>query len=89
MISRLLPTGLRAQLALAIAVVTAFGVGASFLALYSGVGTRLVSQIDGDLQHADVRLQPVPHPRRRGEPALPCSAPPARIWPCSATTPNR
>lgn len=49
MISRLLPNGLRAQLALAIAVVTAFGVGASFLALYSGVGARLVSQIDGDL----------------------------------------
>ncbi len=49
MVSRLLPNGLRAQLALAIAVVTTFGVGASFLALYSGVGTRLVSQIDGDL----------------------------------------
>ncbi len=50
MVSRLLPNGLRAQLAVAIAVVTAIGVGASFLALYSGVGTRLVSQIDADLQ---------------------------------------
>ena len=34
----LLPGGLRAQLAAAIALVTALGVGLSFLALYSGTG---------------------------------------------------
>ncbi len=38
------------QLASAIALVTALGIGASFLALYSGVGTRLQSQIDADLR---------------------------------------
>ncbi len=50
MIRRLSPTGLRAQLALAIAVVTAVGVGASFLALYSGTTSRLRSQIDSQLR---------------------------------------
>ena len=55
---RLLPTGLRAQLALAIALVTAVAVGASFLALYSGTGARLRSQIDAQLrtQAAEWRL---------------------------------
>jgi two-component system OmpR family sensor kinase len=47
---RLVPGGLRAQLALAIAVVTAVGVGASFLALYSGTGSRLRAQIDATLR---------------------------------------
>ncbi|MDQ2896364.1 MAG: ATP-binding protein [Actinomycetota bacterium] len=50
MARRLVPGGLRTQLALAIALVTTLGVGASFLALYSGLGTRLVSQIDADLR---------------------------------------
>jgi two-component system, OmpR family, sensor kinase len=55
---RLLPTGLRAQLALAISLVTAVAVGASFLALYSGTGSRLRSQIDAQLrtQAAEWRL---------------------------------
>jgi signal transduction histidine kinase len=49
-IGRLVPTGLRAQLAAAIAVVTAVAVGASFLALYSGTTARLRSQIDTQLR---------------------------------------
>jgi two-component system, OmpR family, sensor kinase len=51
-------TGLRTQLALAIALVTAVAVGASFLALYSGTGTRLRTQIDAQLttQAAEWRL---------------------------------
>lgn len=47
---RVLPSGLRAQLAVAIALVTALAVGASFLALYSGTGSRLRSQIDSQLR---------------------------------------
>jgi two-component system OmpR family sensor kinase len=47
---RLLPGGLRAQLALAIAPVTALAVGASFLALYSGTSSRLRSQIESQLR---------------------------------------
>ena len=50
MAKRRLPGGLRSQLAFAIGIVTALGIGASFLALYSGVGTRLQSQIDADLR---------------------------------------
>jgi two-component system, OmpR family, sensor kinase len=50
MVSRLLPGSLRAQLALAIAVVTALAVGASFLALYSGTTSRLRAQIDSQLR---------------------------------------
>ena len=42
--------GLRAQLAAAIALVTAVAVGASFLALYSGTGSRLRGQIDAQLR---------------------------------------
>ena len=42
--------GLRAELALAIALVTAIAVGASFLALYSGTGSRLRSQVDAQLR---------------------------------------
>ena len=55
---RLLTTGLRAQLALAISLVTAVAVGASFLALYGGTGARLRSQIDAQLrtQAAEWRL---------------------------------
>ena len=49
-LGKLVPTGLRAQLALAIAIVTAVGVGASFLALYSGTAARLRSQIDSQLR---------------------------------------
>ena len=41
MAKRLLPAGLRAQLALAIALVAALGVIASFLALYGGTSARL------------------------------------------------
>jgi two-component system OmpR family sensor kinase len=47
---RLLPGGLRAQLALAIAFVTLVAVGASFLALYSGTTARLRAQIDSQLR---------------------------------------
>jgi signal transduction histidine kinase len=47
---RLLPGGLRAQLALAIALVTMFGVAASFLALYSGTSARLRAQVDAQLR---------------------------------------
>ncbi len=50
MIGRLLPTGLRTQLAAAIALVTAVAVGASFLAVYSGTTARLRSQIDAQLR---------------------------------------
>jgi signal transduction histidine kinase len=42
--------GLRSQLALAIALITTLGVGASFLALYSVTGSRLRSQIDSQLR---------------------------------------
>lgn len=45
-----LPAGLRAQLALAIALVTAAGVIASFVALYSGTTARLRGQIDTQLR---------------------------------------
>ena len=47
---RLLPTGLRAQLALTIALVTIVAVGASFAALYGGTSSRLQAQIDGQLR---------------------------------------
>ena len=50
MARRLLPSSLRAQLALSIAVVTALAVGASFLALYSGTTSRLRAQIDSQLR---------------------------------------
>ena len=50
MTRRLLPGGLRAQLALAIALVTALAVGVSFLALYSGTSSRLRAQIDSQLR---------------------------------------
>jgi signal transduction histidine kinase len=49
-IERLLPTGLRAEVALTIALVTAFAVGATFLALYSGTGSRLRAQLDTQLR---------------------------------------
>lgn len=48
--SRLLSGGLRAQLALAIALVTMIGVVASFLALYSGTSARLQAQLDAQLR---------------------------------------
>lgn len=47
---RLFGGGLRAQLALAIALVAAISVAASFGALYSGTSSRLRSQIDGQLR---------------------------------------
>jgi signal transduction histidine kinase len=47
--NRLLPSSLRAQLSLAIAILTVFAVGLSFLALYRGTGARLRDQIDSDL----------------------------------------
>jgi signal transduction histidine kinase len=47
---RLLPGGLRAQLAIAIALATAVGIGASFLAVYSVTGSRLRAQIDSQLR---------------------------------------
>jgi two-component system, OmpR family, sensor kinase len=50
MLRRLLPGGLRAQLAIVIAVVMAVGVGGSFVAVYSVTGSRLRSQIDAQLR---------------------------------------
>src|SRR5579875_2302514 len=50
MASRLVPGGLRSQLALVIAAVAVLGVVASFLALRSGVESRLRSQIDANLR---------------------------------------
>lgn len=47
---RVLRGGLRAQLALAIALVTVTAVIGSFLALYSGTSSRLRSQIDSQLR---------------------------------------
>ena len=49
MARRGLPGGLRAQLAVAIALVTALAVGLSFLAVYRGTGARLRDRIDADL----------------------------------------
>jgi signal transduction histidine kinase len=46
----LVPRSLRAQLTLAIVVVTAFAVGLSFVALYRGTGARLRDEIDSDLE---------------------------------------
>ena len=50
MLRRLLPGGLRAQLAIAIAIATAVGIGASFLAVYRVTGSRLRAQIDSELR---------------------------------------
>jgi len=47
---RWVPAGLRAQLALAIALVAALGVLASFFALYDGTGARLDAHINADLR---------------------------------------
>ena len=46
---RLLPGSLRAQLALAIALVTLLTVGLTFVAVYQGTGSRLRDRIDEDL----------------------------------------
>jgi two-component system, OmpR family, sensor kinase len=45
-----LPSGLRAQLALAIGLVTVLAVGVTFLALYGGTSSRLRAQIDAQLR---------------------------------------
>ena len=50
MLRRLLPGGLRAQLAIAIAIATAVGIGASFLAVYRVTSSRLRAQIDSQLR---------------------------------------
>ena len=50
MARRLLPGGLRAQLTIAIALVAVLGVVLSFVALYSGTGSRLRAQIDSNLR---------------------------------------
>ncbi len=47
---RLVPGGLRAQLALAIALITALALGLTFLAVYRGTGSRLRDRIDEDLR---------------------------------------
>src|SRR3954452_19472449 len=47
--SRLVPRGLRAQLAGAIALVTTVALALSFLAVYRGTGARLREGIDDDL----------------------------------------
>ncbi|HWK28720.1 MAG TPA: HAMP domain-containing sensor histidine kinase [Solirubrobacter sp.] len=49
MARRLVPGGLRAQLALAIALVTAVALTVSFVAVYRGTGARLRDRIDADL----------------------------------------
>jgi two-component system OmpR family sensor kinase len=49
-IGRLVPSSLRAQLSVAIVLVTAFAVGLSFVALDRGAGARLRDQIDADLR---------------------------------------
>jgi signal transduction histidine kinase len=59
---RLLPGGLRAQLALAIALVTAVALGLSFAAVYRGTGARLRDRIDEDL-----KTQVVEWDRQRAE----------------------
>ena len=50
MARRLLPGGLRAQLALAIALVTTIALGLSLVAVYRGTGARLRDRIDEDLK---------------------------------------
>ena len=50
MARRLLPGGLRGQLALAIALVTTIALGLSFVAVYRGTGARLRDRIDEDLK---------------------------------------
>lgn len=50
MARRLLPTGLRAQLALAIAGITALALGLSFVAVYRGTGGRLQDRVDAELR---------------------------------------
>lgn len=47
---RALHAGLRAELATSIALVTAVAVGATFLALYTGTGSRLRAQLDSQLR---------------------------------------
>ncbi len=49
MARRLLPGGLRAQLALAIALITTVALGLSFVAVYRGTGARLRDRIDEGL----------------------------------------
>ena len=49
MARRLVPAGLRGQLAAAIALVTALALALSFLAVYRGTGARLRDRIDEDL----------------------------------------
>jgi two-component system, OmpR family, sensor kinase len=46
---RLLPGGLRAQVTLAIALITALAIGLSLLAVYRGTGVRLRDRIDAEL----------------------------------------
>ena len=48
-VRRLVPGGLRTQLALAIALITLLAVGLSFLGDLSGTGSRLRDRIDSDL----------------------------------------
>src|SRR4051794_20891071 len=50
MASRLLPGGLRAQLALAIALVTTVALALSFVAVYRGTGASMRDRIDEDLR---------------------------------------
>src|SRR4051794_33812933 len=50
MARRLVPGSLRAQLALAIALITTLAVGLSFAAVYRGTGGRLRDAIDRDLR---------------------------------------
>ena len=45
-----MPGGLRARLAVAIALITALALGLTFLAVYRGTGSRLRDRIDEDLR---------------------------------------
>ena len=64
-----MPGGLRAQLAVAIALVTALGVGLSFLALYNGTGSRLGAQIDTGLMTQVSKWEQFAAPADRSTPA--------------------
>jgi signal transduction histidine kinase len=62
-VRRLLPAGLRPQLALAIAVVTALALGLTLLTVYHGIGARLQAGIDEELETQAAEWEQL----RRGE----------------------
>ena len=62
MARRLLPSGLRARLAVAISLIVVAVVAGSFVALHQGTGADLRAQIDNELesQYDEFRLQAIP-----------------------------